>query len=513
MPGVTWLYAAAAMLEVVANGRLIQAQDVFIDGDVAWRVHQHGGLVHAGPEAQPKTAVGPYAELLADHRVTPDHAGIAAYLEAVRDSRLRQADAWMPEELVEQLGAATYRDRERASQRLAELTPLPLQALNAAALSEDPEIRERAAAIIATAYTESGNPPTPFPLLMEAVCRTVQLKSIKGLAPLLLDTIPAVQKPSVVRAVCDAMAATATTNDLPRLTRAVQADSDATRCAAIYGLTCIHTAQATDALFHALHDKQEHVRLLAARTLVNRTERKALPALAEALESEQAAIRHDAVDTLRAVTQLSFDYDPDRPALERRSAAAAWQTWVDNHGRRATLTFPIDLDLYRYERFRKSIAALSSVRNGTVRTRLQRDGKDIVGGASGFDPGHGVVVVAYHQGQQVLRESFPTHVRQAAHCERFVRALEDLPVGAGVAIVANGEAAQGFTAAAMRGLYTVGGQARIDGFHAHGTYICIGYRGMLPGRATELVDPSGGPLIFRGEPKGILFGREENDDL
>ncbi len=511
MTPVAWLCVVAVMLEIVGDHRVVRRVQA-VDGRAALQMRCGRQVRHVRCEPT-APHLGPYAETLADNRLTPDHDGIAAYLDAVSESYLRGNDKGTPEALIRQLGAGAFHEREEATQRLSDLTPLPLDALREAAGSDDPEVGERAESIITAARTVSGKDATPFPTFMEAVCRTIQMKSIQGLAPRLLKCVPVVEKASVLSAVCDAMAATATTNDCAILTRAMSRGTDTVRNAVVCGLMQIHTPEATDALRRALHDKQEHVRLMAARVLLNRAEREGLAALAEALESQRASIRHDAVDTLRAVTQQSFGYDPRLTASEQRNATEAWQEWIDTNRRRASLEFPMDLDQYRFERFKKSVSALSMVRSGTVKTQVQRDGHDIVGGSSGFDPGHGIVVVAYRHGQQVLRETFPTHVRGKGHCERFVSALNELPAGATAVVVANGEATQGLSPEAMRGIYAIGGQTRIDGFHAHGTYICVGYRGMLPGRAAEVMDASGGPLIFRGSPKGILFRRERTDDL
>ena len=513
MTAAAWVCVVAAMLEIIGDGQFIQIDAPANRDEIAWQIRRQGGLVRDGSIQRSTSSGGPYADMLLDHRLTPDRASLETYLTAVRDSRARHGGDMDPATLVKQLGAPSFQERERAMQLLTGLTPLPLEALQRAADSGDPEIGERAASIIAAARTRSGKDPTPFPFLLEAICRTIQMKSVEGLAPVLLECLPAVSRPTTVQAVYDALAATATTNDVENLARALQAPSDAVRCAAVYGLKRRHTAPATEALRRALHDKQEHVRLVAAQALLNRAEREGLPPLAEALESEQAAIRHDAVDTLRAVTKQSFGYVAGQPAPQRREATAAWQAWIDDNWKRTAVEFPTDLVLYRYERFKKSISALSEVRSGNVRTRIQVEGEDVVGGTSDFDPGRGIVVLAYLRGRRILCETFPTHVRGAAHSRRLVKTLEELPAESMVALVANGEATQGVSEDTMRGLYAIGGQTKIHGFHAHGTYICIGYRGMLPGRATELVDASGGPLIFRGKPRGVLFRREKSNDL
>jgi len=53
-------------------------------------------------------------------------------------------------DLVRQLGSAEYAEREAAMAALEELGPAALPALRAAGQSKDPEVRNRAAAAIAT---------------------------------------------------------------------------------------------------------------------------------------------------------------------------------------------------------------------------------------------------------------------------------------------------------------------------------------------------------------------------
>ena len=86
-------------------------------------------------------------------------------------------------------------------------------------------------------------------------------------------------------------------------------------------------ARAHDALAGRLKDDEARVRYEAATALVRGGDRRGIDTLLEGLASEDALVRHRAVQVLRETTGESFGFVANARPVDREAALARWRQW------------------------------------------------------------------------------------------------------------------------------------------------------------------------------------------
>jgi len=104
------------------------------------------------------------------------------------------------------------------------------------------------------------------------------------------------------------------------------------RLDAIYALGETGDADVVPHLIPMLVDVDLFVRMATARMLEDLDARAAVPALIDALEDNQSAVREAAMVALRKITSKSFGFEPVAGAGDRAKRVKAWRDWWKKDG-------------------------------------------------------------------------------------------------------------------------------------------------------------------------------------
>ena len=276
------------------------------------------------------TALPLYTATLRGSGIEPDAAGLRKYLRQLHpDEQQRRA----ARQLIEQLGAEGFADRESAMKELIAMPVPPTEATRKAAESRDAEIRWRAKIILATQKPRRT-------VVMHAVFKTIELKKVPGLTNELLRAVGLCDQRHLRAAVLAAVQASSGPNDMPLLRRAAVGDDKEVVVVAIGGLSGIGT-DARDDLRGLLEHKTEEIRLAAARALADQGDRVSLDPLVKLLKSESLEVRLGSVQTLRQASGERHKYVAYEDEATRKKAVKRWSEWVRDEGPTAKLRFPL----------------------------------------------------------------------------------------------------------------------------------------------------------------------------
>jgi hypothetical protein len=286
-------------------------------------------LVAADRAAPPREA-GADVKVLEEAGIPADDEGLLAYF---RDLHHLPA-------LVARLGSDSYVEREKATRRLTALGGVARASLERASRSTDPEIARRAGALLAR-YDAAASRAEDA--LLAALRELARRKTPGAVAPL-LDASPLWERPDLRRAATAALAASARPTDAAALRRALASPNPYLRTAGVAACDGALGQAAGEELGRLLNDKDEGVRLASALALLDRGDRRSLPALALLLDSGDLAVRNRAGRVLRAVAGQDIDFVAHAPPAARARAAAEWQRWARERGESARPRLPAPAD-------------------------------------------------------------------------------------------------------------------------------------------------------------------------
>lgn len=112
----------------------------------------------------------------------------------------------------------------------------------------------------------------------------------------------------------------------------LQSDNAGIRLDAVYSLGETGDPGVVPHLVPMLKDEDLFVRMATARMLEDLQARLAVPALIDALEDEQSAVREAAVVALRKLTDEDFGFEPVASPADRGKRVKQWRDWWKKHG-------------------------------------------------------------------------------------------------------------------------------------------------------------------------------------
>jgi hypothetical protein len=268
----------------------------------------------------------PDLAILRQQDAEPDRESVSQLL---RDLQLSEKQRARIAALITQLSSDEYGEREAATEELMRMPRPPLRELKEAAKSPDAELRQRAERVLA-----GGDEPA-ISVVIFATCRVIAGKKLTGLTQDLLAAAVEADSEAARAAVRLAMMATVGPEDVPTLSKALQARHIETRIAAIWGLTAARGSASIEAIEPLLADEKQPpaLRLVAAEALAFHQRPAAASALVDLLDAEPALIRAKAALLLRAVSGKQLDFDPDGPADQRAKQRGKWVEWLRVDGR------------------------------------------------------------------------------------------------------------------------------------------------------------------------------------
>ena len=263
--------------------------------------------------------------------VESDAAGIAQLL---RQALPAPHHAQEVAQLIGRLGSPHFETRQRATTGLLSMPNPAIEALRAAARSDDVEVRSRARRILAE--IERGVHLRP----LYAAVRTIERRRIQGLAALLLQLIPHWSEDVLLQAARRALVVTATPDDAPLLRQAIRNGHPRSRIAAIQALACVLGDHADADLIQLLNHADQQVCLAAAEVLADKGQRACLRALAMLLQSPDPELRGTSIRYLQAMTGQQLPPADQADGDPATQTARRWMRWLDQYGETAPLRYP-----------------------------------------------------------------------------------------------------------------------------------------------------------------------------
>jgi len=256
------------------------------------------------------------AATLRRYNVEPTAAGVVGVLRR-----------WQPDagngaqiaQLVGQLGNDNWAVREAASRQLAGMGSLAEVALREAMEhSRDAEVVMRARGLLAECRQGCAEE------LLSAALEWLRQSPTSQATPLLLDFVP-VLPDAFQPATREALWVCAGPDDVSRLRQAMAHARPAVRCALIPALEGAAGASAVAELEPLLRDKDEAIRLAAARALLDRLPRPSISALLGLLDAPQPDVCQQAAWLLQQVSRIPGFAEP---ATDFAAATARWHAWA-----------------------------------------------------------------------------------------------------------------------------------------------------------------------------------------
>jgi hypothetical protein len=252
----------------------------------------------------------------------------AALLDFFRRRTVPAADRAKLVALVRQLGDDEFEVRQKASAQLRRTGRPVLPLLRRAATDPDPEIARRAQRLVAALDQASDL------AVVEAAARVLAHRKPAGAAKVLLAYLPQADEEGLLDTLLETLAAVGLVGGKadPALVAALTAKEPLLRGAAAFALAGL--AAQRPAVRRLLADKDDAVRLRAARALFGAADKAAVPALIALVGRGPEGAAGEAEELL---VRLTGDKDP--PAVlevtdpaSRRKCAAAWEKWWKENG-------------------------------------------------------------------------------------------------------------------------------------------------------------------------------------
>lgn len=261
--------------------------------------------------------------------------GIRKYLNDIHPNDEQNQRAY---ELIGQLGDESFAIRELATQKLFRMPALPVELLEEATRSPDPEIAWRANGLLEMGKIEFG-------VALMYVLQYIAKAPVPDLTPELLRAFPLCTKNSEQRLARDALLATYTPAANELLKEQLTDSRVEIRRAVAHVLANAAAEQESDTLraIASNNDEASSVIVEAVEGLANLGARDALPILVGLLSADDVAVRVRASVILRQYTGNSFKYAAYDKEERRTEAVRKWEEWLANDAATAELTFPLSL--------------------------------------------------------------------------------------------------------------------------------------------------------------------------
>jgi len=268
---------------------------------------------------------------MADFGVEAKTDSISDYLDSVHvsDDVFKKAI-----ELVLRLGDDNYQTREQTAKQLLTIPKLPPTILDQIAEVEDLELRWRAEKIFAQSARIQGD-------LFYSVMKVIAERQVAGLARKIVSAMPQFADKRFDDVTRRALLATYSQVDKAFFKKSLLNSEARIRIAAVHVLVEKEKDSAVNLIQPLLSDASDSVRLFTAKSLANAGHHASLQPLVALLDSDQIAIRSQAANILRSVTQQRFDYVAYGENDDRAVAVSSWSKWVSDADERTRLFFPL----------------------------------------------------------------------------------------------------------------------------------------------------------------------------
>jgi hypothetical protein len=261
----------------------------------------------------------------------------ASLLTFFRQRTLTPVDRALAEDLIQKLGANSFRVREQATARLLERGPVVVELLKKV-LEHPPDLE---VVIRAEECIKQIQEKDFSSLVLSAAARLVKDRRPEGAVPVLLDYLPFADNESVADEVRRALTVVGQTDAKvdPALVKALSAKDPVVRGSAGEVLANSKDKDVQKSVRRLLKDESPLVRYRVATALILARERTAVPVLIEALPELTQVQAWQAEDLLFRVADGN---QPPKTALgstrpEREKCRDTWLLWWKGHAARVDL--------------------------------------------------------------------------------------------------------------------------------------------------------------------------------
>jgi hypothetical protein len=296
-----------------------------------WALVFAGFLLLCGAQAgegDPKQ-IAEDERILKTAKVDPDPASLIQFF---RRRTLNEDERERIRTLVKELGADSFRLREKAFAALLVRGSVAIPFLKEAAKSDDLEVSRRAEVCLQRITQADQN----FEVLTAAI-RLLAARRPPGAVPTLLDYLPFADADRLTDEVGHTLVALAVSDGQPdkALVAALSSKDPLLRGAAGEALCRAGVASQKESVRKLLHDPEANVRLQVGLALAKASEREAVPVLIELLGQVPQTLGWQVEDFL---FRLAEGKSPPKCLLTadasvRRQCATEWAAWWDKHGR------------------------------------------------------------------------------------------------------------------------------------------------------------------------------------
>ncbi len=355
-------------------------------------------------------------ELLAQNEIEPTRPSISHFLTSLHPDhpdvarRLEEA-----RRLIRELGSDNFQERLQAYQKLRLMHRLPIEEVQAAINSTDPEVRFRASQLLERLRHPKRSDSIGG--LVEAISTVVRNKKIEGLTQELFQVTLIVDAGTsddriTFSALSSAVVETATMDDLAFTQAMLTSTNTKQKLFAIAVLANLTPDRLPEDLSPLLDDDSLIVQLSAARELMNIGDRNALRKLIQLLTSDEINVRAESNRMLKSVTGQDFGFVAYADKASRTESADLWLEWATGPGSQQDLNIPI-VD-QRHEIGRILISDYSAnelIEYNWLGEEVWRHGVTRPWGVQGLANGHRVVstyspsaIIEFdHDGEEVWR--------------------------------------------------------------------------------------------------------------
>ena len=214
-------------------------------------------FVFLSQAAEAQTSI--YEQILAKKNIGTDPPSLAKYLQELHPTQQQRERVKL---LIQEMGLSSFSAREAATAKLLIMPKLPTAALLAATADKDPEIRWRAQQVLDVGKPEAVK-------VLHAAFQVIAAKKTPGLTAELLAALPLCDQHYLEVAAWRAIEVAARRQDAAILRKALSGRSAQVRVAAASALGQALGKDARDDLFPLLKDRDDQVKLAAARAIAN----------------------------------------------------------------------------------------------------------------------------------------------------------------------------------------------------------------------------------------------------
>ena len=279
------------------------------------------------------SAANPHSDTLEANGVTADVAGVRHYL--LHELHPDRAGREKIEELIADLGDASFAVREKSMRELLSMPYVPSSMLVGASEHGDPEIRWRAQKVFKVVEPKNAH-------VLYAVLGTIVEEKIVGAAGAVLGALGDCTSAYLKDVAKRALVTTSRAEDAPLLRESVRRGDPFTRIAATAALGKSLGTQCADDMLPLTGDADARVALQAALALGNIGDHRCLAALGRLLDAEPLEVRAASAGALQGLSGQTFVFTAYEEKVEvRRKQAQAWLDWIAKQGPNTKLHFPL----------------------------------------------------------------------------------------------------------------------------------------------------------------------------